>query len=68
MTSAIRALMILILAVIGAACSGGSLELSAGDCFQDWEGTTQTDIQQVTRVETVDCNVDTTTRSTPSLR
>lgn len=55
MTTVIRIFVALILAVLGAACSSAPLELSVGDCFQDWEGATETETQEVTGVETVSC-------------
>lgn len=49
-------LIVLALATSVASCSS-VLELSVGDCFQDWEGATQLATQQVKGVETVSCDV-----------
>ncbi|KAA3639186.1 MAG: septum formation family protein [Armatimonadetes bacterium] len=56
MSRAITALLAVAVAVSVASCSN-VLELSVGDCFQDWEGATQLATQQVEGVETVDCDV-----------
>lgn len=57
MIRAIRLLVVLAIAASVASCSNDVLELNVGDCFQDWEGATQTATQQVKGVETVDCDV-----------
>ncbi len=56
MIRTIRVLVVLAVAASVASCSS-VLELSVGDCFQDWEGATQLATQQVEGVETVNCDI-----------
>jgi hypothetical protein len=44
------------LAMVASACSGNILSLEVGDCFDDWEGSLDNEIQEVSDVPIVECS------------